>query len=95
MPPDKLEIRTAVRADVPAIVRMLADDHLGSQRERPVEPIAKQYYQAFDDITTDPNQLLLVSILGGRIVHNSRTEAQRFYERLGFAPSHIGMKLAL
>lgn len=25
----------------------------------------------------------------------SRSDAQRFYEKLGFAPSHIGMKLAL
>jgi ribosomal protein S18 acetylase RimI-like enzyme len=26
---------------------------------------------------------------------NSRTDAHRFYERLGFAASHVGMKLAL
>jgi ribosomal protein S18 acetylase RimI-like enzyme len=27
--------------------------------------------------------------------HNSRTDAQRFYERLGFARSHAGMRRAL
>jgi GNAT superfamily N-acetyltransferase len=27
--------------------------------------------------------------------HASRTDAQRFYERLGFARSHVGMRLAL
>jgi ribosomal protein S18 acetylase RimI-like enzyme len=27
--------------------------------------------------------------------HASRKDAQRFYERLGFAPSHVGMKLLL
>jgi GNAT superfamily N-acetyltransferase len=27
--------------------------------------------------------------------HRSRTDAHRFYARLGFAPSHLGMKLAL
>ncbi|WP_372781675.1 N-acetyltransferase family protein [Phenylobacterium sp.] len=27
--------------------------------------------------------------------HNSRTDAQRFYERLGFARSHVGMRRAL
>lgn len=27
--------------------------------------------------------------------HNARTDAQRFYARLGFVASHVGMKLAL
>lgn len=27
--------------------------------------------------------------------HNSRTDAQRFYERLGFVQSHVGMRRAL
>ena len=27
--------------------------------------------------------------------HGSRTDAHRFYERLGFVPSHVGMKLTL
>jgi GNAT superfamily N-acetyltransferase len=25
--------------------------------------------------------------------HNTRVDAQRFYKRLGFAPSHVGMTL--
>jgi len=29
------------------------------------------------------------------LTHASRTEAQRFYERLGFARSHVGMRLRL
>jgi GNAT superfamily N-acetyltransferase len=29
------------------------------------------------------------------LTHNSRLEAQRFYERLGFAKSHAGMRRAL
>ena len=27
------------------------------------------------------------------LTHNSRLDAQRFYKRLGFAPSHVGMTL--
>ena len=27
------------------------------------------------------------------LTHNSRVDAQRFYKRLGFAPSHVGMTL--
>ena len=29
------------------------------------------------------------------LTHKSRADAQRFYERLGFQPSHLGMKRAL
>lgn len=29
------------------------------------------------------------------LTHASRADAQRFYARLGFEPSHVGMKLAL
>lgn len=29
------------------------------------------------------------------LTHESRTDAQRFYERLGFARSHVGMRLRL
>jgi hypothetical protein len=27
------------------------------------------------------------------LTHNTRTDAQRFYARLGFQPSHVGMTL--
>jgi ribosomal protein S18 acetylase RimI-like enzyme len=27
------------------------------------------------------------------LTHNTRVDAQRFYRRLGFAPSHVGMTL--
>ncbi len=144
-------IRRATRADVPAIVAMLADDALGVSRERPGDPV---YEAAFDAVTADPNQLLVVaevagepagtlqltfipglsrlgavraqieavrirsdqrgSGLGGELVgwavdtarergcalvqlttDVSRADAHRFYERLGFRASHVGMKLAL
>lgn len=29
------------------------------------------------------------------LTHNSRVDAQRFYERLGFTPSHVGMRRRL
>ncbi|MEW2246618.1 GNAT family N-acetyltransferase [Streptomyces sp. NPDC006975] len=147
-----LEIRPAVPNDVPAIVGMLADDPLGAQRESPddLEP----YLTAFERITTDPNQRLVVAVREGRVVgtlqltiipglsrrgatrsiieavrihaderggglgtrfiewaveesrrlgcqlvqltsDKSRTDAHRFYERLGFEASHLGFKLSL
>ncbi|MFF9243626.1 GNAT family N-acetyltransferase [Streptomyces sp. NPDC014801] len=147
-----LEIRPAVPDDVPAIVGMLADDPLGAQRESPDD--LQPYLTAFERITTDPNQRLVVAVREGRVVgtlqltiipglsrrgatrsiieavrihaderggglgtrfiewaveesrrlgcqlvqltsDKSRTDAHRFYERLGFEASHLGFKLSL
>ena len=146
-------IRCAGRGDVPSIVRMLADDSLGSGRERLEEPLPESYFRAFEAVDRDPNIQLVVAedgegtvvgclqlcILPGlssqgasrgliedvrvaahcrsrgigeqmvqwavtearsrgcRLVelltHNTRVEAQRFYKRLGFAASHVGMTI--
>lgn len=144
-------IRRARRADVPAIVALLADDPLGATREQPGDPA---YLAAFDVLDADPHQLLVVADLAGEVVGTlqltflaglsrrgatraqieavrvrsdqrggglggtlvrwavdtardrgaalvqltsdaTRTDAHRFYERLGFVSSHVGMKLAL
>jgi ribosomal protein S18 acetylase RimI-like enzyme len=150
----ELKIRVAQREDLPAIVRMLADDQLGSTRESASDPLPPSYYAAFDAITRDPNNHLLVATLGDAVVgtlqltftpslsyqggwratvesvradaslrgqgigtalmqhaiemarekgcvlmqlstHKTRTDAHRFYDRLGFSAGHIGMKLML
>ena len=145
-----VSIRPARREDVPAIVAMLADDHLGSARERVEDPLPAAYYQAFERVERDSNLTLVVAESEGRVVgclqlailpgistqggirglledvrvasdcrsrgigeqlvqwavaeakargcnlvelltHQTRTDAQRFYKRLGFAASHVGM----
>jgi GNAT superfamily N-acetyltransferase len=147
-----LTIRRARRADVAAIVAMLADDHLGSGRERFADPLPESYYQAFDAIARTPAIRIMVADDAGVVVgclqlcvlpglssqgasralvedvrvasdrrgqrigeqllrwaidqaradgcklielltHRSRVDAQRFYARLGFEPSHVGMTL--
>lgn len=146
--------RLATRADLPSIVRMLADDELGSQRERYEDPLPQAYYAAFEQIDIDPNHELVVAELDSEVIgtlhlmflpsisfqgrlrtqiesvrvdkkfqnrgigsemmkwtikratehgahvvqlttHQSREDAHRFYERLGFKTSHLGMKLSL
>ena len=150
----RLDMRLAQRADLPSIVRMLADDDLGSQRERFEDPLPEPYYSAFDQIDSDPNHELIVAEQEGQVIgtlhlmflpsisyqgglraqiesvridrqfqsqgigtemmqwaierakergahlvqlttHNSRADAHRFYERLGFKGTHLGMKLSL
>lgn len=57
----------AGRADVPAIVALLADDVLGATRENPQEADLEPYFTAFADIQADPNQFLCVARLGGEV----------------------------
>ncbi|GII23409.1 GNAT family N-acetyltransferase [Planosporangium mesophilum] len=51
--------REAVRADLPAIVALLADDVLGKARDHAV--VDSAYEQAFADIDADPRNLLVVA----------------------------------
>lgn len=63
-----LRFRTATRADLAVIVEMLADDDLGRERERAGEPLAEGYERAFEAMSADPNQELIVACLDGRVV---------------------------
>ena len=148
-----ITIRRARRDDVGAIVRMLADDPLGSARERIEEPLPPSYFRAFETLEQASHIQLVVAedgegavvgclqlcILPGLssqgasrgliedvrvaaqcrsrgigeqlvqwavsearakncklvelLTHRTRVDAQRFYVRLGFQPSHVGMTL--
>jgi GNAT superfamily N-acetyltransferase len=149
-----LTFRRATEADVPAIIKMLADDTLGASREALGAESLPRYLDAFRVIDADANQFLLVVDDGKEIVgtlqltfivglargglkrglveavrvasdrrgekigeamiawvldkcrhercgivqlttDKSRTDAHRFYDRLGFEPSHIGYKMML
>lgn len=148
-----ITIRRARRDDVGAIVRMLADDPLGSARERIEEPLPPSYFRALEALEQASHIQLVVAEDGeGAVVgclqlcmlpglssqgasrgliedvrvaaqcrsrgigeqlvqwavaearakncklvelltHRTRVDAQRFYARLGFQPSHVGMTL--
>lgn len=61
-------MRQATREDLPEIVRMLADDPLGQQREKYENPLPQAYYAAFDEIEQDSNNELIVAELDGKVV---------------------------
>ncbi len=147
-------IRIATRDDLPAIVRLLADDDIGRQREDPTDPPNDKYSAAFEAIAKDADNDLVVmerdgvcvgclqitifpgfdrqgarrgwiegvrissrlrgqglgrELLAWTIAHarrkscafvqlaidKKRGEAIRFYESLGFAANHEGMRLSL
>lgn len=55
-----LIFRKAKQEDLPAIIRLLAEDKLGEKRERISEAVDPCYLSAFDRIEADPNQFLMV-----------------------------------
>jgi len=63
-----LKFRKATIADLPQIVRMLADDFLGGLRERFEDPLPESYVNAFHEIESDPNNELIVAENDGEIV---------------------------
>ena len=63
-----LVFRAASKADVSDIVRLLADDPLGSKRETYTNPLPESYYVAFEAIDRDANNELIVAVLDEQVV---------------------------
>lgn len=146
--------RDATAADLPTVIALLDDDALSQGREDPSLPLDPAYLAAFDAITADANQRLIVAEQAGAVVGTmllsflpglafrgawrgqieavriashlrggglgsrmidwavrqcrergcrlvqlmsmlERTDAHRFYERLGWSKSHYGFKIKL
>ncbi|GGO26127.1 GNAT family N-acetyltransferase [Micromonospora parathelypteridis] len=58
--------REAVRADLPAVIALLADDVLGKARDFTV--VDDAYEKAFADISADPRNQLIVAEQDGELV---------------------------
>jgi ribosomal protein S18 acetylase RimI-like enzyme len=67
----EIRIRQARKEDLPAIVRLLADDPLGAKRESATDPLPEEYVRAFEAIDGDPNQELIVVENGDGVVIGS------------------------
>lgn len=63
-----IEIREATEKDLDSIVAMLADDPLGSKRERYEQPLPKSYREAFQAISSDPNNELIVACYEDEVI---------------------------
>jgi len=65
---EEVKFRIATESDLASIVEMLADDVLGSKRERYEKPLPDSYIKAFNAITSDPNNELIVACYGNEII---------------------------
>lgn len=64
----EIKFRIATEHDLDKIVEMLADDPLGSKRERFEQPLPVSYKEAFQAITSDPNNELVVACDGNEVI---------------------------
>ncbi len=64
----EIVFRRAGRADLAAIVALLADDSVNGHRERPGEPLARGYVDDFEAFAADAANQLVVGELDGEIV---------------------------
>lgn len=64
--PGEVTFREAVRADLPAVIALLADDVLGKARD--FTAVDEAYEKAFADISADPRNQLIVAEQDGDIV---------------------------
>ncbi|MFC7684952.1 GNAT family N-acetyltransferase [Ureibacillus sp. GCM10028918] len=64
----EIRFRIATEKDLESIVAMLADDVLGSKRERYEHPLPHSYLKAFEAITSDPNNELVVAYRGDEVI---------------------------
>lgn len=73
-----LTYRLATEADLVEIVKMLADDPLGAQREKVEVPLPAAYLRAFRVIAADPHQELTVVESEGAIVATFQLSFMRY-----------------
>ncbi|NUR88560.1 MAG: GNAT family N-acetyltransferase, partial [Nonomuraea sp.] len=76
-----LLFRRARAQDVPAIVAMLADDHLGAAREG--DPADPRYLEAFERIDANPWDELIVAEQDGKVVGTMQLTYLAGLSRLG------------
>ncbi|MEJ2027217.1 MAG: GNAT family N-acetyltransferase [Limibacillus sp.] len=65
---DTLSFRYAGEEDIPAIVKLLADDGLGKTRERPGEPLDPKYLEGFRAMTAQGGNQTLLAIKDREVV---------------------------
>ncbi len=63
-----INYRKADKTDLTTLVKMLADDSLGAQRENPELPLSDDYLQAFSAIDSDTNNELVVAEKADQII---------------------------
>ncbi|MDX3103575.1 GNAT family N-acetyltransferase [Nonomuraea angiospora] len=78
---EKALFRAARKEDVPAIVAMLADDHLGAMREG--DPGDERYLAAFERIDANPYDELIVAEQDGEVVGTMQLTYLAGLSRLG------------
>ncbi|MBM6387097.1 MAG: GNAT family N-acetyltransferase [Paenibacillus sp.] len=63
-----MEFRTATLTHLPAIVRLLADDEMGATRERFIDPLPKEYVEAFAKIEQQIGNSIIIALDNNQVI---------------------------
>ena len=80
---DPVTFREAQRTDLTAIIRMLANDVLGQQREYFSEPLSEAYVSAFEEIQADAYQELIVAERAEEVIGTMQLSFLRYLSYQG------------
>ena len=83
------EFRAATEADLPAIVRLLADDPLGATRERYATPLPAPYRRAFEALQAQSGNEIVLAVEDGEVVGCLQLTIIPGLARLGMARGQI------
>jgi len=90
-----MTIRRANEADLPAVVRLLADDPLGALRERLSDPLPQAYRAAFAAMEAQTGNELLVAVAGDEVLGCLQLTLIPGISRLGATRAQIeGVRVA-
>ena len=76
-------IREAELKDLPQMVKLMADDTLGSGRELYKDPLPQCYIDAFNNICNDKNSILLVVCDGENVIGNLQITFTQYLSYMG------------
>ncbi|MEK4436385.1 hypothetical protein [Paenibacillus sp. FSL K6-2862] len=63
-----MEVRTAMLTHLPTIIRILADDEMGATRERFIDPLPKEYVEAFAKMEKQIGNSIIIALDNNEVI---------------------------
>ena len=79
----KLQYREATKNDLPDIIRMYSEDVVVDATEEPDNPFSNRYTQALTEISSDPQNGIILACLGKRTIGTMQLTYIRYLRHQG------------
>ena len=84
-----LSFRLATKSDLPELIKLLNDDDIAKQRESLDGNDFEFYQHAFNNITQDPNAMLIVAEYQGNIIATAQLNFLTYLSHLGSTRAQV------